>query len=493
MDSVEKRKQALVIVACMGVMFMTGVEGTITATAMPRVASALGGYALFGWTFAAYLLAQAVIIPIYGRLADLYGRKPMFFIGAGLFTLGSLLCGLAPNMLFLVFARVVQGLGAGGIMPVAQTIVGDVLTPAQRARLQGFFASMWALAAVIGPMLGALIVDKFTWPMIFWFNIPIAIIVTLLIAFLFRETPRRAEHKIDLFGAVLLVIAIGTFMLALMQADHLGSLLLPVLGISLISAVLFARQERRAPEPLLPFFLWKDHIIRTCNLGALAVGAASMGVSVFVPTYMQAVLGTSAYAAGTPLMFMSLGWPVAATLSGRLMLRASYRTSAILGAIVLMVGSGMLAMMGPETSTTFASVASFLTGIGLGFLNSPFFVACQDAASWNVRGIAIAFNAFNRMMGAALGTAFLGAAMNTSLARSLPAIADPVQYLVDPVRRALFSAAELTHVTGAVADALRLAFIVGIVIAAAGGIAGWALPKGLRPTNAHRDRPDVAA
>ena len=333
------RRRAFVLMACMAVMFMTAVEGNIIATAMPTIATELNGYGLFGWTFAAYLLTQATSIPIYGRLADLYGRKPVFFAGASLFIIGSAICGAAPTMFVLIIGRAVQGLGAGGIVPIAQTIVGDIYTPAERARIQGYLASMWGISAVVGPVIGAFIVQKLTWPLIFWFNIPLALVVIAMLAFLLQENHKRQDHAIDVLGAILLIVAVGGLMLALLQYNHLGALLIPTMILSAVAFVLLALHESRTPEPLLPVILWRDPVIRTCNLGNLVIGASAMGVSVFMPTYVQGIMGGDAFSAGAVLAAMSIGWPLAATFSGRLMLWTSYRTAAVTGGCVLIVGS----------------------------------------------------------------------------------------------------------------------------------------------------------
>ena len=220
--------------------------------------------------------------------------------------------------------------------------------------------------------------------------------------------------------------------------------------------------------------------------GDLGIGASSMGVTVYLPTYIQGVLGQDAYAAGASLSFMSIGWPIASAIAGRMMIRTSYRLTATVGGFFLVGGSAMLAFIDPAKGVAWGSAAAFLVGAGLGFVNSPFMVALQDAAPWNVRGVATASNAFNRMFGAALGTAILGAAMNWSLTRSLPEMADPVLSLVDPDLRNALAPDALAHISGAVADALVLAFVAGIVIALGAWVAGRMLPPGMKPTDAPR-------
>src|SRR5580704_13382415 len=329
-------RRPLVLAACMLAMFMAAVEATIVATAMPTIVAQLGGFALFSWVFAAYLLAQAVTIPIYGRLADLLGRKRVFFFGASLFLVGSTLCGLAPTMLLLVAFRALQGLGAGAILPVAQTIIGDIYSPAERPKIQAYTSSVWGFSAIVGPLLGAFIVEHLSWSLVFWVNLPIGVAAIATLAAFLPEPRQRRPHSIDVAGAVLLVVAVGTLMMALLHAVELGWWIAPMLGVSAVCLVLLLAQERSAAEPMLPLGMWRDRTILASNIGGLAIGAAMMATSAFLPTYVQAVMGRDAVASGVILALMSVGWPIASTIGGRLMLATSYRTTAIIGGALLM-------------------------------------------------------------------------------------------------------------------------------------------------------------
>ena len=325
----------LILIACMLAMFMSAIEATIVATAMPTIIGDLGGFSLLGWVFAVYLLAQAITIPIYGRLADLLGRKRVFFFGASLFLLGSVLCGFSPNMYWLIGFRLLQGLGAGAIMPTATTIIGDIYSPTERPKVMGYISSVWGVSAIIGPLLGAFIVQHLPWALVFWVNLPIGL---LAMFFLARYLPSRQQvrkHALDLAGTAWLTLFVTALLLSLLQAENLGWWVLPLLALAAVSLMLLIRQERRAPEPLFPLALWQSRVIVAGNIGGLVIGAAMMGISAFLPTFIQGVMGGTPLEAGTTLALMSIGWPLASTFSGRLMLMTSYRTTALTGGAVI--------------------------------------------------------------------------------------------------------------------------------------------------------------
>ena len=214
-------RRSLVLAACIMATFMAAVESTIVATAMPTIIAELGGFSLFSWVFAVYLLTQAVSIPVYGRLADIYGRKRVFYAGAGLFLIGSTLCGFAPSMVWLVVFRALQGFGAGGVQPIAMTICGDIYTPSERARVQGLISSVFGVAAVAGPSLGAFLVEHVGWRTVFWVNLPVGAVALLMISLFLRERIEPRSHRVDYLGSLLMMLAIGALMLVLVQGSTL--------------------------------------------------------------------------------------------------------------------------------------------------------------------------------------------------------------------------------------------------------------------------------
>lgn len=421
-----------ILFACMMAMFMAAIEVTIVATAMPSIIADLGGFASLGWVFSIYLLMQAVTIPIYGRLADLFGRKAVFIIGAGLFMAGSIMCGFSGSMWWLIVFRGLQGLGAGAITPLTTTIIADIYTPQERARVQGYLSSVWAVSAIIGPLMGAFIVSHYHWSGVFWINIPLGILsVILLMRFLPPSQQPEQSVSLDWAGIGYLTLAVCSLLIALLQASELGYLAIGLLLVALMSAILLVRQERRAVTPLFPLALWKSQVIVAGNLGGLVIGAAMMGIAAFLPTYIQAVLGGSTLQAGWTLAMMSIGWPLASTLSGRIMMHTSYRLTAVCGAVLLILGSVLLLQLSADSAVWFARLAAFVIGLGMGTCNTTFLVSVQNDADYAIRGIATASTLFTRMVGSAVGTAVFGAVFNLNLAYRLPQIADPVRRLIE--------------------------------------------------------------
>lgn len=276
-----------ILVAAMLAMFMAAIEVTIVATAMPTIIAELGGFSLFGWVFSIYLLTQAVSVPIYGRLADLWGRKRVFFIGTSLFLIGSILCGFASNMAWLILFRAFQGLGAGAIMPLTSTIIADVYPPKERASIQGWLSSVWGIAAITGPLTGAWIVQHFNWALIFWVNVPIGIISMLMLAKWFPESSKEQTQKLNLAGSGWLMLTVTALLTALLQAESLGYWSVALLVIALLSGYALVRHERGADEPLFPMAIWRSRTLVAGNAGNLVIGAAMMGISAFLPTWIQ--------------------------------------------------------------------------------------------------------------------------------------------------------------------------------------------------------------
>lgn len=482
-------RRHFVLAAALMAMFMAAVEATIVATAMPTIVATLGSFHLFSWVFATYLLTQAVTVPIYGRLADLYGRKRVFYAGAGLFLIGSTLCGFAWDMMALIAFRGLQGLGAGAILPIAMTIVGDIYAPADRARVQGYVASVWGVSAVIGPLLGAILVQQFSWALIFWVNLPIGVAAMVMLAVFLKERPQAREHELDIRGAVLLVVGAGALMLALVQAVQLGAVLVAVL-LAVAAAALTAlyRHERRAAEPMIPFWLWQRALLVTGNLGCLAIGTVMMGVTVFLPAFVQGVMGRSPAAAGFALTFMSLGWASSGSVAGRLMLRFTYRAVAVLGAVCLMVGNAVLFSLGIASGPVMAGAGAFLVGCGMGFSNTTYIVAVQGSVAHAQRGAATSSIMFMRSLGQALGAALFGAVVNLSLNLALPGQGDVLDRLMEPALRAAIAADELARLGAATSWALGNAYALA---AAIGLLALWLalrLPAGLNAANAAAPR-----
>lgn len=479
-------KRGLILAAAMIAMFTAAVEGTIVATAMPTIVADLGGFELLSWVFAAYLLAQTVTIPIYGRLADIYGRKPVFFAGMSLFLTGSALCGFAWGMVPLIAFRALQGLGAGAITPIASTVVGDIYTPEERARKQGYLSGVWGVSALVGPALGAFLVQKLNWSLVFWINLPVGSAAVLMLALFLPERLEKQRHQIDYTGSFLLIVSTGAAMLAMSAIRDLsGAMLAALAAVSLISFLAFVRHECNTAEPMMPMELWRHRFIVVGNGGAMMLGAVLMSVAAFLPPYVQGVLGRSVSAAGLILAAVAFGWPLASIAAGRLMVWTSYRLTAIVGGIALVAGSAVLVTLQPDRGLAWAWSGAFVVGIGLGFCNTTFLVSIQASVDWDRRGIATSSNLFTRMMGQSLGAAVFGAILNYNLYRRLPGSADLVDRLMEPALRKGIGAAELHRVADAVAAGLHDVFLVAGGVATAALVFAILLPARLSPSR-HR-------
>lgn len=422
-NSQKTTKRKFVFVAILIGMFMAAIEGTIVATAMPTIVADLGGFSLYSWVFSIYLLMQAITIPIYGKLADLFGRNPVYIIGVIVFLAGSILCGVATTMPAMILFRLIQGIGAGAVQPIATTIVGDIYSIKERAKIQGYLASVWGISAIIGPALGGLFVDYFDWEWVFWINIPFGIISLIGIIFYLHENVEKKKHSIDYLGSGLLLISVSALMLALIQGgvgwswSSLPSLSLFALFI--LSLVLFLLQEKRAKEPLMPLNLWKNRIISASNLGALTTGMIMIPVISFVPTYVQGVMEESATVAGFALAMMSIGWPVSSTIAGKILIKLGSLKTALIGGVGLIIGSIILVASQPSFGPFFVGAGSFFIGVGMGFTTTTFVVSIQSSVEWNVRGVATASNMFMRMLGNSIGIALMGGILNTRLSAYL--------------------------------------------------------------------------
>ena len=475
-----------ILAACLMATFMPAVESTIVATAMPTIVADLGGFALFSWVFTLYLLTQAVSIPLYGRLADTYGRKPVFFLGAGLFLAGSALAGFAQGMVALILFRALQGLGAGGVMPIAATILGDIYTPAERAHVQGLVSSVFGVSAVIGPSLGAFLIEHLSWPVVFWVNLPIGAASLLMLGLFLREQVAPRRHRLDVAGSLLLFAAIGGLMLALVQGGALPAFAWWAAvggGAAALAALLV--HETAVAEPMLPLELWRNPVIVAGSLGNCATGAVMMGVSAFLPAYVQGAMGRSPGAGGLVLGAMSVSWAFASLLGGRIMVRTSYRSTALLGGTALVAGCAMLLALSPERGPLWAAAGSFVIGIGMGFCSTTFIVSIQAAVPWTKRGAATSSAMFLRFVGQALGAAGCGAVLNATLrAHGGPASERLADRVLDAAERARMPPDELARMVGLLARGLHNAYLLAAALAVVSLALALLIPRRLSPRHA---------
>ncbi len=396
--------------------------------------------------FSVFLLTQAVAIPVYGKLADLYGRRPVLLTGTALFLAGSALCGLAWNMVALIVFRALQGVGAGAIQPISNTIAGDLYRVEERGRVQAWLASVWGIAGISGPALGGVLVQYASWRWIFYLNLPVGAVALLLVATRLREGVTRRPHQIDVAGAALLVGGAGLVILGLLAGGvdwpWWSPASVAVFGGALVLLAAFIWQERRAAEPILPLWVFGRRMLAGMNLGGGAtIGCLLMGLSSFLPTYAQAVLGASPILSGFAVTATIMGWSSCAAPASRLYLRIGFRDTALLGVSVCVVAGMLFAHLPQAAPLGVAVAASYLMGCGLGTLSASTIVGVQSVVGWERRGVVTGAYMFSRMTGSALGVATFGGIANATLTGWLghaPAsLAGQLPHSVDAASRAL--------------------------------------------------------
>jgi len=411
-----------ILIALMLTTGLVAIDSTILATAVPSIVQDLGGFAQFPWLFSVYLLAQAVSVPVYAKLADTVGRKPIVLIGIALFLIGSVLCGFAWSMPALIAFRAVQGLGAGAIQPMSMTIAGDIYTVAERAKTQGYLASVWAISSVVGPTLGGVFSQFLSWRWIFFVNVPLCLLAAWMLIRTFHESIERRKHRIDYAGAVLLTGGMTLLILAVLEGGQawawnsvwsIGSF--AVGGLLLVAFVLV---ERRAAEPVLPLWVFSRRLLVTTTLISLGVGAILIGLTSYVPTYLEGTIGVAPIVSGLAVAALTLGWPIAASLSGRFYLRIGFRNTALLGTSIAIVGAVTLALTSLTPSVLLVAASCFVVGLGMGLIATPTLIAAQSSVPWNERGVVTGSNMFARSIGSAVGVAVFGAIANAIIAGS---------------------------------------------------------------------------
>lgn len=400
---------------------LVAIDSTILATAVPSIVKDIGGFSQFPWLFSIYLLAQAVSVPVYAKLADMVGRKPIILVGIGVFLLGSVLCGFAWSMPALIAFRAVQGLGAGAIQPIAITMVGDIYTLEERARVQGYLASVWAISAVVGPTLGGLFAQFTGWPWIFFVNLPLGLLAAVLIVRNFREKVERRRHRVDYAGAVLMMASLSLIILGLLEGgqawawDSATSIAIFVVGAVLFAG--FVLVERRAAEPILPSWPFTRRLLLTTTLLSFAVGAVLIGLTSYIPTYLESALRVDPIVAGLSLAALTLGWPLATTFAGRIYLRIGFRSTVLIGMTITVLSAAAFALTASAPAVATIAVVCFFMGIGMGLSTSPAIIAAQSSVGWGERGVVTGTNMFARSVGSAVGVAVLGAVANAIIAR----------------------------------------------------------------------------
>jgi EmrB/QacA subfamily drug resistance transporter len=479
-------------------MFLAAMEATIVGTAMPTVVASLGGLAQFSWVFSAYVLTSTVSVPLWGKLSDLYGRRIFYQLGIGIFLVGSVASGLSRSMPQLIAARALQGLGAGALIPLGMTIIGDVYTLRERARMQGFFSGVWGLSSIIGPLIGGFITDHWSWRGVFFINVPFGILAAAIIGFALAEPKRTERPKIDYLGAGVLTAAVTLLMLVLVEAGTPAMLLRP---INLVQVVIVAalivwliRIERRAPEPIIPLELFKNRIVTVAMVVGFLAGVAMFGAISFLPLFAQGTRGVSATAAGSFLSPLLLSWVTASIIGGRLLIRLGSRPIVIAGMVAMTIGFVALTLATRQTATWILIVELIIIGTGLGLTMLTLLIAVQHAVPKSQLGIATSLNQFFRSIGGAMGVALLGAVLSANLATNLhraamvpnapltsedaDRLSENPSALVTPEARAAIRPEVLSTLQEAMAKSIRSVFGASAVMCVLGLIVAFFMPPG---------------
>ena len=491
-----KKAKIIVTIALMLGMSLASLDTTIVGTAMPTIVGKLGGFTLYSWVFSVYLLTSTTTVPIYGKLADLFGRKPIFLFGTALFLIGSIASGTSQSMEQLIVFRAIQGLGAGAVLPIVLTIIGNIFVLEERARVQGLFSGVWALSSVVGPALGGLIVDHFSWRWVFYINIPFGLLSAFLLVIFFNEKVERKKLSLDYIGTLTLTGGIVALLFALLQGGtNWAWNSLPSIGLFALSAlllVLFIYQENRAPEPILPLTLFKNRIIAISSIGGVILGVIMFGITSYVPLFVQGVKGGTATSAGVTLGPLLIAWPISSTLSSKIIIRFGYRFTAVMGASFATVGVGMVTLFHMDTGLPYIVVSMLIIGTGLGFMSTAFVIAVQNAVPWNLRGVATASTQFVRTMGGTVGVAVMGTILNTQMAlhfipifahysdvlARLPKGLAPSNVLLTPDVRSTLPIDVLSQLQTALAQSLFWVYALMFVCALIGLACMFLLPGG---------------
>lgn len=419
----KKLQRDWILTALMMTMVLAAMDNTIVATAIPQIVGDLGGFSLFSWLFSIYLLIQTITIPLYGKLADLFGRKPIIIVGIIIFLIGSAACGFAWNMISLIVFRGVQAIGAGAIMATVNTIAGDIYTIEERAKIQGWLSSVWGVSAILGPAIGGAFADYISWRWIFFINIPFGIFSILLLLKHFNEGKPLNRPKIDWKGAISMLITGTVIMFALLQSGQswpwISYTTLGFLLVSILLIYITMRIERKAEEPILPIWVWKKRVLLGANLAVIGMGAIMIGPNMYLSVFAQSVTGVGAIAAGFILASMSITWPISSSLSGKLYMNVGFRNTALLGIIIVALGTLSFLLI-PFPGPIWALLTSqMLMGAGFGLISTSLMVGVQSTVYYNQRGVVTGANVFSRYFGQSIGAAILAVIFNLGLNNKL--------------------------------------------------------------------------
>jgi EmrB/QacA subfamily drug resistance transporter len=466
------RRLTAVTLGVMFSLFMAAVEVTVVATAMPTIIAQLGGLARYSWVFSAYMVASTTTIPLYGKLSDIYGRKPVFLTAMGLFLAGSILSGQSRSMAELIGFRALQGLGSGGLMPLSFIIIGDLFSFEQRARMQGLFSGVWGVASIIGPLIGGFLVDQLSWRWVFYINVVPGLIAGALFWAAWRESPgheSKTSLPIDYMGAAFLTTGVVVMLLGLFKLQTPVGWAMIFSSVVLFLALL--KIERAAADPILPLPLFRDRLFAVGTAQGLFGGWAMFGSTSFVPLFVQMSLGKSATVAGSTLTPMMLGWVFASIIGSRLLLHFSYRSIVLVGMSSLTIGSFLMSLVATDTTLPRVMFNLAMMGIGMGLTVPAFTIAVQSSVERKQLGTATATLQFARVIGGAVGVSVMGLILSLRVAANLKSAgAGGAAVSLQDLVRPLHAGTGLADISlrGALSGAVESVFVAAFAAAVVG-------------------------
>ncbi|QHW34807.1 MFS transporter [Paenibacillus rhizovicinus] len=499
MTNISARQIRWIVTGLMLGLLLGSLDQTIVSTAMPHVIAELNGFSLYSWVFTIYMLTSTTAVPIFGKLADLFGRRLVYLIGMGLFLVGSALCGLSHDMTQLIVFRAIQGIGAGALMPIAMTIIGDIFPPDRRGKMQGIFGAVFGLSSVIGPAVGGFIVDHMAWQWIFYINLPFGIFAAIILSIALKESKSTEKKSIDWGGASTLTGAVVAFLLAIemggsgsseggMKHYAWGSpQILGLFGASLLLILVFLWIESKVKEPIIPLRLFHFRAISVSSIVGFMMGMGMFGAITYIPLFSQAVIGTSASHSGYILTPLMLSLIASSIVGGRLITKFSYRSIVMVSMAIMTVGYLLMSQMGTGTSSFELVLYMIIVGLGMGALMPVLTIAAQSAVGHDLRGVATSTTQFTRSIGGTVGVAIMGVIMSSRMTDGISGIvndfkdipedqlkqfANP-QALLQPEVKAKIPDKLLAALQHILSDAITSVFVIGIIVVLIGLISAY--------------------
>lgn len=478
-------------------IFMAALESTIVGTAMPTVIASLGGIEIYSWVAVGYMLTSTVMTPIWGKMADLIGRRPAMFGGLALFIVGSALSGAAHSMPQLIAFRALQGLGAAALFPVGMTIVADLLTLERRTRMIGLFSSMWGIASLFGPIVGGYLTQYWSWRWVFYINLPFGILAGVLIWFAYKEQHARQPNiKLDYAGTITLTIAM-VVLLVIVERGNAYSVPMLIGGVLAFVAltILFVWIERHSPEPLIPLNLFRNRMVTVTTLHGLFAGMMLFGAMLYLPLFVQGVLGRTPTEAGQILTPYILPWTFSSIIGTRLILRHGYRSVAVTGMVLMLIGSLIMVFVSTSTTRLDLMIAVIFLGLSGGLTLATLMIGTQHSVARTQLGVVTSTVQFARNIGAALGIGIMGAVMSWSLRNqlsrgggelaSMSLQHGDVAALIRQTTRLAISPEAAKFLQSALAGSLQKAFVFGLIAVAIAAVISLLIPGGKADDLAH--------